>query len=126
MYDRYTPDRDHSPDRAQHEPEDDHRADPEVEGLEGEEEHTGRAHRDRDPDALHDCLHREPFPDRDDLVGGVDRRARRAVGRRDVGDAQEAGQREQGERRGTGPRGDEGHGSEHSDDDGRVQDQAQP
>jgi len=94
--------------------------------VQGEDEHAGGAHRDWDPDSLHDGLHRQTLLDRDNLISGVDRRARGAVGRRDVGDAKQASQHEQSERRGARTGRDEGHDREHSDHDCRVQDQPEP
>ena len=123
VYDLYTPTAINRPDCAQRKTERDHRADPEVEHVQGEQKNTGHTDRDGNADALHDRLHREPFLDRHDLVRGVDRRARRSVGRRDVGDAEDAGQDEEAECGRTRPCGDHGHDHEHRGDDRGVQDE---
>ena len=95
-------------------PNDDHRADAEAEHVQGEQEHARDPDRDGHADALDDGLHGQAVLDRDDLVRGVDRRAGRSVGRRDVGDAEDAGEHEEAERGSPRPRGDDDHDREHA------------
>ena len=78
------------------------------------------------PDTLDDRLHRQALGRREDLVGGVDRCARRAVGRRDVGGAKHSCQHEQSEGRRARPGRDDDHGREHSGDDDWVQKEPEP
>ena len=116
-------DGDGRPHDREHEAEDDHRARPEAEEIQGEQQHAGGADRDRDADALDHGLDGESFLDRDHLVRRVDRRAGRAVRRRDVGDPEHAREHEEPVRGGAGPRDDHGHGGEHDRDGGGVQHQ---
>ena len=97
----------------EHEAEHDHRTDPEIEDVQPEEDDPGHADRDGNADPLDDRLHREALADRNDLERGVDRRAGRSIGRRDVGDAKRAGQHEEPETLPSLPRGDHGHHGEH-------------
>ena len=116
-------DGDGGPQHRQQKTERDHRLHAEVERVEDEEKHARGADRDWDSDALDDRLHREPLVGPDHLVRGVDRCARRSVGRREVGDAQDARQGEHPERRCAGSGSDESHDPEHSGHDCGVEGQ---